>query len=144
MQVKDIMSSDLLSCTPEMSLQEAAKLMISGDCGSIPVVDATDSTRLLGIITDRDMACRAVAEGKNPQDTKVADCMTMDVETIPADAAVGECCDIMEKAHVRRLLVTDREGRLCGIVAQADIALNLPELKTAEVVAELSHPRETC
>jgi CBS domain-containing protein len=142
MQVQEIMSADPKCCTPDTSLQDAARMMVACDCGAIPVVESADHTRPVGIITDRDIACRAVAEAKNPLDTAVADCMSPHLATMPPDATVEECCEMMEKMRVRRLLVTDRQGRLCGIVSQADVALHLPEHQTAEVVKQVSQPTE--
>jgi CBS domain-containing protein len=142
MQVQEIMSADPKCCTADMTLQQVAQMMVACDCGAIPVVESTDHTKPVGIITDRDIACRAVAEGKYPLDTAIAECMTSHLATVPPDATVEECCEIMEKMQVRRLLVSDNQGRLCGIVSQADVALHLPQRQTAEVVKQVSQPTE--
>lgn len=142
MQVKKIMSEDPKCCTPEMNLQEAARMMVACDCGAIPVVESKDHTTPIGIITDRDIACRAVAEGKNPAETTVGDCMTPHVVCVAPEASMEECCEVMEKNQVRRLLVADHENRLRGIVSQADIALRLSKNKTAEVVKQVSQRSE--
>jgi CBS domain-containing protein len=110
------------------------------DCGAIPVVTADGARRAVAIITDRDIACRAVAKGKSPTDTKVSECMSSGLATIGADDSVGECCQAMERSQVRRLLVLDADGELAGIVSQADIALHLSKNKIAEVVKEVSQP----
>jgi len=138
MQVRDIMTSDPECCTPDTPLQEAARLMVDCNCGAIPVVSDTVSHRLVGIITDRDITCRAVAKGLNPLQMKVADCMTTSVATVAPEASLEECCNIMEQHSVRRVPVVDASGRCVGIVAQADIAANAPEEETAEVVREIS------
>lgn len=140
MRVDQLMTTDPKCCTPQMSLQEAAQLMVACDCGGIPVVETSDHTKPIGIITDRDIACRAVAEGKHPQETRVADYMTPHLACVSPDASVEECCEIMEKNQVRRLLVADSQGRLRGIISQADIALHAAGNKTAEVVKQVSQP----
>jgi CBS domain-containing protein len=142
MRVRDIMSSDVTCCTADMTLQQAARMMAACNCGAIPVVHEADRAVPLGIITDRDLACRGVAEGKNPQKTSVADCMTVILATVAPDATVKECCEIMEEKQVRRLLVTDKQGHLCGIVSQADVALHAPQDEVAEVVKKVSEPIE--
>jgi CBS domain-containing protein len=142
MQVKKVMSQDPKCCTPEMSLQEAAQMMVACDCGAIPVVDSDDHAKPIGVITDRDIACRAVAEGKDPVKTKVRDCMTTHLVCVLPEASMEECCEVMEKNQVRRLLVADHENRLRGIISQADIALYLSKNKAAEVVKQVSQPSE--
>ena len=140
MQVKDFMSTDLHCCTPEMSLREAARMMCEFDCGALPVVDANHRKKPIGIITDRDLACRAVAQGKDPQRTRVAECMSRPSASVEADSSMEDCCDAMERIKVRRMLVLDDHGDLCGIVSQADVALRTGEDQTAEVVREISKP----
>ena len=142
MQVKEIMSIQPSHCTPESTIQEAAQMMVEADCGAIPVVRAHDHLHPVGIITDRDITCRAAAKGMDPRRTQVRECMSTALAVISADTPIHECCQIMEKTRVRRLMVVDDEGRLCGIVSQADIALHLPEHDTAEVVREISEPTE--
>ena len=142
MRVKEIMCRKPDCCTPYTTIQEAAQKMVDCDCGAIPVVDERDRHKPIGIITDRDIACRAVARGMNPATTTVGDCMTSMLATVPVDASIEECCQIMEERKVRRLLAVDRQGRIAGIVAQADIALHLSAGQTAEVVKEISEPFE--
>jgi len=142
MQVKDIATTHVACCTPDMNLQDAAKMMVDCDCGAIPVVDSKENKQPVGIITDRDIACRAVAEGKNPQETRVEECMSRNLAMIREDASIEECCDTMERAKVRRILVEDEQGQLCGILSQADIALHLSQDKTAELVGHVSEPTD--
>lgn len=142
MQVRDICTTHVACCTPEMTLQEAAKMMVECDCGAIPVVDSKESKQPVGIITDRDIACRAVAEGKNPQETRVEECMSRNLATIREDASIEECCETMERAKVRRILVEDEQGNLCGILSQADIALHLSQSMTGELVGQVSEPSD--
>jgi CBS domain-containing protein len=140
MNINDIMCNEPTCCTPETSIREAAQMMCDCDCGAIPVVEATSGSKPIGIITDRDIACRAVARGLSSATTRVGDCMTSPLATISTKASVDECCRVMEERQVRRLLAVDAKGRIAGIVSQADIALHLPSRKTAEVVREISQP----
>lgn len=136
--VKDIMTKNPTCCTSDNSLQEAAKMMKDNDCGCIPVVENTDSKKPIGVITDRDIAIRTVAEGKNPMDLKVKDAMTSSVETVKVDSSVEDCCNLMEDKQIRRVVVVDNDGGCCGIVAQADVATKSTDNKTAEVVEKVS------
>jgi CBS domain-containing protein len=109
--------------TPDTSLQDVARKMRELNVGIIPVVDSMEGRRLQGVITDRDIAIRAVAEGKDGKST-VGACMTSDVETVNKNDRVGDVLMVMEREQVRRVPVTDREGRLVGIIAQADLAVD--------------------
>jgi CBS domain-containing protein len=139
-KVKALMTSNPQACTPESSLQDAARMMAECDCGAIPVVEGDGARRVVGIITDRDIACRAVARGKDPSHTKVRECMSSGLATCLEDDSIKDCCEVMERSQIRRLIVLDAEGELCGIVSQADIALHLSKNKVAEVVKEVSQP----
>lgn len=143
MQVKEIMTEDVACCAPETSLQDVARLMVEHDCGAIPVVEDEDGRRPVGIITDRDITCRAVAQGKNPLDLTAADCMTATCTTVTPDMSVGDCCRTFEEQQIRRAPVVDAKGGCCGIVAQADIAQRADEKQTAEVVQQVSQPTDT-
>jgi CBS domain-containing protein len=143
MNIKDIMTKDPACCTTESTLQEAAKMMKDNDCGCIPVVENAENKKPLGVITDRDICCRTVAKGKNPLDLTVADAMTSGVETVTSDSSVEDCCNLMEEKQIRRVVVVDNNGGCCGIVAQADIAINANEHKTAEVVQKVSKTAAT-
>jgi CBS domain-containing protein len=140
MQVQEIMTNSPAFCTPDMDLQQAAKMMKQCDCGAMPVVEDEQSKRLVGIITDRDIICRSVAEGYSPFAALVADHMTSPVYAVTPDMDLDDCIRVMETHQVRRLPVRDRGGRCCGMVAQADIARWAPERDTAEMVKELSQP----
>jgi CBS domain-containing protein len=142
MKVKDLMSFQPHCCTREMNLREVAQMMCEWDCGAIPVVEAGDRKKAIGIITDRDIACRAVAKGKDPMSTTAGECMTMHLTTIDQDSSIEDCCNAMERSKIRRMLVTNRQGELCGIVSQADVALRMAENETAELVREVSQRTE--
>lgn len=138
MNVSEIMTKDPACCTPETGLQEVAKMMVDSDCGCIPVVDSQDSKMPVGMITDRDIACRVVAKGQNPLDLTAQDAMTTTVVSVTPETSVEDCCNLMEESQIRRVAVVDEKGSCCGIVAQADIAINASDKKTAEVVQEVS------
>lgn len=138
MEVKDIMTPDPACCTPDTPLPEAARLMVENDCGEIPVVESEESRLPIGVITDRDITCRAVAAGKNPLDLTAGELMSTPVTAVTPEATVEECVRVMEERQVRRVPVVDEQGRCVGIVAQADVALKAPEHETAELVRDIS------
>jgi CBS domain-containing protein len=138
-KVKDIMCANPKSCSPHATLHEAAQMMAECDCGAIPVVESDGTHRAIGVITDRDIACRAVAKGLSPE-THVHQVMSSRLSTIGEDDSVEDCCNQMERAQLRRLMVVNGDGELCGVVSQADIALHLSGKKIAEVVKEVSQP----
>lgn len=141
MKVKDIMTVDPACCTPDTSLGEVARLMVEHDCGEIPVVQGDGAMKPIGVITDRDIVCRAVAEQRDPLKMTAAACMTAGCVTIREDASIDACCRLLEDNQIRRMLVVDGTGALCGIVAQADIARSASGRKTAAVVREVSRPK---
>jgi CBS domain-containing protein len=140
MQVREIMTKKPFCCTPEDGLAQVARMMAEYDCGAIPVIENGRSGRPIGIITDRDITCRVVAEDADPKDLTVADCMSAPAFTVTAETSVDDCCKMMEKAQVRRVPVVDSKGDCCGIVAQADIARHASMHDTAEVVKGISEP----
>ena len=138
MNIKEIMTESPACCTPDTSLQEVAKMMVDNDCGCIPVVDDKGSKMPVGMITDRDITCRVVANGQNPLDLTAQDAMTTTVVSVTRDTSLEDCCNLMEESQIRRVVVVDETGACCGIIAQADIANNAGDKKTAEVVQEVS------
>jgi CBS domain-containing protein len=140
MQVRDIMTGKPVCCTPDMSVQRVALLMIEHDCGEIPVVEHYSPARPVGVITDRDIACRAVAKGKDPSALHARDIMSSPVVTVRLDTDIEECCKVMETAQIRRIPVVDHNGNCCGILSQADIACKGPVFIAAEVLRDVSRP----
>jgi CBS domain-containing protein len=140
MQVKEVMTADPACCISETGLQEVAGMMVDHDCGEIPVVEDQETRLPIGVITDRDIVCRTVAQGLNPLDLTVADCMTKPCVTVTPEMSIQECSKIMEDHKIRRVPVVDADGSCCGIVALADIALYAKRSVTAEVVKEVSEP----
>jgi len=139
-RVRDVMTPSPACCVPSTPLPEVAILFTQHDCGSIPVVENKDTGRPVGIVTDRDVACRVVAAGRNPLDLRAVDCMTAPCVTVADDMAVEDCIALMEGNRVRRIVVVNDSGAVCGIVAQADLALRTDDGVVAEVVRTVSEP----
>jgi CBS domain-containing protein len=134
MKIRHIMTKAPTCCSPETTLDAAARLMLERDCGEIPVCDGT---RLVGVITDRDIALRAFAAHKNPLETLVRDVMTTHLITVDPDTELDAVVGLLEKHQLRRLpVVTD--GRIVGIVSQADLVPVLPNAKVAELLQAVS------
>ncbi len=139
---RDVMSKDPACCVPSDTAADAARLMKQMDIGPVPVVTDQQSKKLVGIITDRDLALRVVAEGRDPNRTRLEDIMTQPVAECSPDDDLEQAIQAMEARQVRRLPVTDDSGRIVGIISLADIALRIHESrKTAEVVEEISKPK---
>lgn len=136
---RDVMTKNPVCATPDDDVAKVARLMRDNDIGPVPIIESTTSKRLVGIVTDRDLALKVVAEGRDPSTTRVRDVMTEDVVTCRADDEVEDTLQAMSKNQLRRILVVDENDMLVGIIAQADIAtrMNEPE-KTGEVVKEIS------
>ncbi len=133
---RDVMTPDPACCSVNMTLDEVAKMMVQNDCGEIPVVDAAD--HVVGVVTDRDIVCRVVAEGKNPMAYTVDTCMTQPVVSVRTDAAIDDVVSTMEDYQIRRVPVVDERGCCAGIIAQADLATNGEKEIVAELVREVS------
>jgi CBS domain-containing protein len=138
MKVKDLMTTEVAWCLPDSSLREVARMMVDWDCGEIPVVDDRGSMRPVGVVTDRDIAVRAVAEGRDPRELTAGGCMTSPAVTCGTGDNVTECTELMQRHKIRRVPIVDDQGRLCGIVAQADIARHAAKTETIKVVKEVS------
>ena len=139
MNVREVMTSDPACCSPGTPLPQVARLMVENDCVCIPVVD--DHEQPIGVITDRDICCRAVAEAKDPRELTARDCMSDSCVTVTPETSVEDCCALLEDNQIRRAVVVDEQGRCCGIVAQSDIALHERAL-AGEVVQAVSQPSD--
>jgi CBS domain-containing protein len=137
MDIQSLMTANPICCRPNQSLREVAQLMADNDCGQIPVVD--EQRRPLGVITDRDIAVRAVAKGAEIASATASDFMTSPATTVREDGSVAQVAKCMEDQQIRRVVVVDDSGAVTGIVAQADIARSGNNL-TAEVVKQVSQP----
>jgi len=136
MKVKDIMTSDPVCVTPDTPLREAARMMKQHNVGIIPVVEREGSNQLVGVITDRDIAVRCVAEGHDSSKCPVREAMSGDVQTARADDDVTNVMRLMGKEQVRRIPIVDERGGLVGIVAQADIVREADDENLAEETVE--------
>jgi CBS domain-containing protein len=142
-RVGDIMTPDPACCTPESTAREVATLMKEHDCGSIPVVENQEKRRLVGTVTDRDLAIRGLAAGKGPE-TPVRQLMTIAPITSAPEDEVETVREVMIARRVRRVPVVDRNGAVVGIVAQADIALEegaASDQEVGRIVEAISDPR---
>lgn len=132
---REIMTSTVVTATPAMTLREAAALLRDGDMGSVPVVE---SGRLVGILTDRDIVVRAIAEGKGPE-TPVSEAMTSNVFSVGPEDFAFEAVRLMGDKQVRRVPVVGPDGALAGIISIADVALEMEdEREIAETLEEIS------
>lgn len=136
MKISEVMTRDVQTVRPDQPVQEAASFMLSADAGSIPV---TDGDRLVGMITDRDIAVRGVAKGYGP-DTPVRELMTNDIVCVHDDDDVDEVASKMSDAQVRRLPVIDDDHRLCGIVSLGDLSRDADEDAANEALEGVSEP----
>ena len=139
MKCKEIMTEDPACCLPGDTVDQAAQLMKDEEVGPVPVVADQQTKRLLGIVTDRDLAVKVVADARQIAAVKVEEVMTRNPVTCHADDDLQTAIDAMEKHQVRRIPIVDDNNQIIGIIAQADIATRVrePEL-TAEVVEEIS------
>jgi len=138
MHVREIMSKEVTWVGPEMPLKEAAQKMRDNDIGCLPV---GKDDKLIGMITDRDIACRAVAAGRSATRTSVADAMSKGVTYCFDDQDVKEVAHLMEKKQIHRLPVLNRQKRMVGIVSLGDFALHAPHTLAGEVLEAVSrHP----
>ena len=140
---QSIMTQHPACVTPQTSLREAAQLMVANDCGAIPVIEENSGNKIIGIITDRDIVCRAVAQGKNPLDLNVEACMSRPVVTAGPDASLGECARLMEDNQIRRIPIVDSQGLCRGIVTQAHVARHANARDVGEIVKGVSRKTES-
>jgi len=121
MKARDLMTPDPAQVTPSDSLQRVSQLMAEHDCGCIPVVTAADQRSLIGVVTDRDIAVRAVAEGR-PATTPIGEIMTPNPDTVGPDDELSHVERLMSDRQIRRVVVVDDTRECVGIIAQADLA----------------------
>jgi CBS domain-containing protein len=144
MTAQDIMTENPACCTPTDTVEHAAKLMIENDCGCVPVVDDTETNRLLGVVTDRDLACRCLGEGKGA-DTRVSEVMSANPSCCTPDSDLQEVEQIMAMRQVRRVPVIDDQGCCVGMISQADLAREnraVGNREVGRVVERVSEPTD--
>ena len=140
MLIKEVMTRDIQEIDPQTNLKDAAQKMKSLNVGALPVCQ---NDRLLGMLTDRDIAVRAVASGCDPSQTAASDAMTPGPVWCYEDEDVREAARIMEEKQIRRVLVFDRNNRVAGIVSLGDIATRLGnENLSGEVLERVSEPSQ--
>ncbi len=137
-KAKDVMTKNPQVVTPETSVQEAARLMKSEDTGVLPVVESQGTRRPVGVITDRDIAIRVVAEGRTS--ATVRDAMTAGVRTCKEDDDLKDVMRLMASEQVRRVPIVDDHGALVGIVSQADIVLEGDDRRAEQTIEAISQP----
>ena len=146
MQVQDIMTQNPMCAEPTTSLQQLARMMVDCDCGGIPICES-GTDRLIGFVTDRDIVCRVLAKGFNPLQMTAQDAMSTNLQTTKPESTVDDVIHMMERYKIRRVPVTDDDGRVLGIVAQADLARRAVRLQPEmmeefeEVLESVSEPK---
>ena len=144
MTCADVMTSSPTCCQPTQTAVEAAELMQREDVGLVPVVEDENSLKLIGVLTDRDIAIKVVAAGRDPRGTAVSEVMTSDPISCLELDSVESVMELMATHQVRRIPIVDAEGDIVGIVAQADIATRLLNpAETGQVVQAISEPATT-
>ena len=133
-QIKEVMTPNPTACEPSTGIVDVARMMREEDAGAIPIVEGG---RLVGMVTDRDIVVRALADGRDPQSTTVGEIASKNVVAVEPDDDLGRALELMGERQVRRLPVVE-DDRLIGIVAQADIARHGSDRKTGQVVEEIA------
>lgn len=138
---KDVMTQDPVCCLPTDTVSKAAQLMKDENVGSIPVIEDVQTMKLIGIVTDRDLALQVVAPKRDASTTLVEDVMTYEVITCRAGDDVQKAVDAMAQHQLRRMPVVDGDQRIVGIISQADVATRVEKSEEiAEMVKEISQP----
>ncbi len=138
---KDVMTQDPVCCLPTDTVSKAAQLMKDENVGSIPVIEDVQTMKLIGIVTDRDLALQVVAPKRDASTTLVEDVMTYEVITCRATDDVQKAVDAMAQHQLRRMPVIDGDQRIVGIISQADVATRVEKSEeVAEMVKEISQP----
>lgn len=135
--VKQVMTSNPATVEADASVTEAGRIMRDQDTGIVPVIE---DGRLVGTVTDRDIVVRVLAAGRDPQSTSVQEVASTDIVTVDPQQELDEALRLMARHQVRRLPVVEEEGRLVGIVSQADVARQADDKRTGELVEEISRP----
>jgi len=133
--VRDVMTQGPRSVRRDSPVVEAARIMRDEDVGAVPVVDGD---RIVGMLTDRDITLSVVAEGKDPQSTNAEEIASSELVTVDPQQDLDEALRLMARHQVRRLPVVEEDGKLVGILAQADVARHARDAQTGEVVEEIS------
>jgi CBS domain-containing protein len=135
----EVMTKNPVCCLPNDMVAKVAQLMKSKDIGPVPIIENEQTKKLVGIVTDRDLALKIVAEGRDAKSTKAEEVMTRKVVTCHVEDDVQKALDAMSEHQLRRIPVVDNDNKIVGIIAQADVATRVDQpAKTAEVVKDIS------
>jgi CBS domain-containing protein len=141
MKIRDAMTPDPVCCLTTDSAQKVAGMLCKQDVGSIPVVTDHESRKLIGMITDRDLCCSVIADGLDPKSTPIEKFVSLNPVSCREGENLDNCERLMQEHQVRRIPLVDGDGRVIGIVSQADLALKDKPEKVAKTVAEVSKPQ---
>ena len=137
----EVMTGDVACCLRGDTVDQAAQLMKAEDVGPVPVVEDQGTKKLVGIVTDRDLAIKIVAEGRDPKSTRVEEVMTRDLVTCRPDDDLQTALDAMARHQVRRIPIVDNNGSIVGIIAQADVVTRTEQPEKAEdMIEDISQP----
>lgn len=136
--VEEVMSRNPICCTADQTAQEVAKTLRDHNIGSVPVVSDQQSKRLEGVVTDRDLCCTVIAEGKDPKSTKVSKSMTTKPVACKPQDSLEDCLKLMQQHKIRRVPIVDKQNRVIGIISQADVAVSAEPKGVHETVAQIS------
>jgi len=138
----EVMTNNPVCCLSNDMVVKAAQIMKTGNVGSVPVIDNEKTRKLIGIVTDRDLVLKIVAEGKDPKSTNVAAVMTAKVVSCQSEDDLQKAMDLMSENQLRRIPIIDKTGMILGIISQADVATRIDKPKrTAAMVKEISQPK---
>lgn len=141
MKCKEIMTPNPRYCSPQATSIEAAKIMRDEDVGIVPICE--QDKKLVGVVTDRDICLTVVAEERHPREVKVSECMSEELVTCKPEDDVRKAEDLMKEYQVRRIPIVDDQGRILGVIAQADIALKVGKpQEVTETLKEISKPAQ--
>lgn len=140
MNARDIMSKDCSTVSIDTSIKQAATLMRDHDIGAVPVLGSDGRNRVMGFITDRDIVCRGLADGRSP-DTEVGELMSRDVVQVSPEDDIEDVARRLEERKVRRVVVMEGE-QLRGVIAQADLARHLDDARAGRLINSLSKPQQ--
>ncbi len=139
-KITEVMTPIPQCCTPDDSVIEVARVMEQHDVGIVPIVESQDTRRVLGVLTDRDIVLRVVAEGRDPNEViSVGDVMTNEIVSVSPDADVLHAEELMKEHQLRRMLVVDENGSLVGIVSMADLARATDETQLGDTEKAITH-----
>lgn len=139
MKARDVMTKGPTCATPDARLEAIARMMIQSDCGAIPIV-SEGSGMPLGMVTDRDIVVRTIADGLDPLVLTARDCMTTPAVTVAETEDLSDVVDLLERRQIRRAIVVDETGAISGVVALADIAAHASKRTSGELLREVSQP----